>query len=345
MELVLLIAATVVAVLVGSTVSTLNRVHGRIRSVTALGRPDIDHYELAYLAGGPRRVINTAIALLSAQDRIRVSRGGRITIVAGAPTSSRDAVEQAVLDQASSPGGRTAGEIRHEVAGGVAMTGLKHRLIGRGLLLPDGSLTEPRRIHARLRGLTLLAFGVEVLSLVVALTGLVPWNVPTLLAVIFAGVSGVRGLLVYRRHTRSLRGLLTRAGFDALQTARIRQPHAAYEPGDAAAYAAMAGAVALYGLGQFGDQAVAAEIGREEIVHHGAGGAGATCAAGTCGGGVPDGGSASGSDGGSASWGDSGGGGGDFGGGGDSGGSSCGGSSCGSSGCGSGCGGGGCGGG
>ncbi|TDE57003.1 TIGR04222 domain-containing membrane protein [Nonomuraea mesophila] len=48
----------------------------RSRSTSAAG-PGLDLYEAACLAGGPRRVINTALVSLAAQGGVRVSgRGG-----------------------------------------------------------------------------------------------------------------------------------------------------------------------------------------------------------------------------------------------------------------------------
>ncbi|XNL80334.1 TIGR04222 domain-containing membrane protein [Actinomadura madurae] len=43
---------------------------------------EIDPYEMAYLCGGPRRVVETAIFVLYRQRRVRVSRGThRIDVV------------------------------------------------------------------------------------------------------------------------------------------------------------------------------------------------------------------------------------------------------------------------
>jgi uncharacterized protein (TIGR04222 family) len=76
------------------------------------GRGDLDVYELAYLAEGPHRVVNTAIVVLMNRELIRISRGGRIHRVSGSARASADAVEQAVLVSASRPGGVTAAHLR-----------------------------------------------------------------------------------------------------------------------------------------------------------------------------------------------------------------------------------------
>ncbi|MBP2707146.1 TIGR04222 domain-containing membrane protein [Microbispora sp. RL4-1S] len=342
MEFALLFAALVAAVLVGATASALNREDRRIRLAPSVARGDLDHYELAYLAGGPRRVVNTAIAALAARDWIRVSRGGRVTAVAGAPASSHYSVEQAVLDLVAVPGGRTSGEIRHEIGDGIALAGLKNRLVGQGFLLPDGSLEMPRRLVTRLSGHLVLCFVIEAAAIVIPAAGAVPWSAASILAPVIAAVAGLYGLITRSRHALALRDPLTRTGLGALRQARIRQPRVAGAvAADDAAFAAMTGAVALYGLDQFGDRSVAAEIAHEDMRRHGSH---SSCASGSCGG-APIGGGHSdhGSSHGSSHHGDSGG---HSGGHSSCGSSSCGSSSCGSSSCGSsGCGGGGCGGG
>jgi uncharacterized protein (TIGR04222 family) len=61
---------------------------------------DLDVYEGAYLAGGPRRVAQTAAFSLLAADRIRGSRSGTMTTVVadGATASKQDDVAQVVYD-------------------------------------------------------------------------------------------------------------------------------------------------------------------------------------------------------------------------------------------------------
>jgi uncharacterized protein (TIGR04222 family) len=336
MEYALLLVAVVVAVLARNTASALTREHYRIRSVSGFSRDDLTHYELAYLAGGPRRVINTAIALLVEQELVRVARGGRVTVVAGT-VPTEDGVERSVLDLAAAPGGRSTSEIRHEVADGPAMTDLKLRLIARGLLLPDGALNGPRATNTRLGRLVVLAFVVTAVSLVVPAAGLLPWSPSSIGAVLVSGATAVSGLRAHRRHSRSLPSLLTTSGRQTLQTAQTQKARvrAQAEPtsvmADGAAYTGLAGGVALYGLGEMPDQTVAGEIDRER--DHGGGGSGG-CASGTCGGGASDWGAGSvGSD---SGGGHSGGGHSGFDGGGCGGGSSCGGGGCGGGGCGGG---------
>ncbi|GAA4565802.1 TIGR04222 domain-containing membrane protein [Planotetraspora kaengkrachanensis] len=329
MEFALLVVAVVVAVLAWNAASAFTREHRRIRSISGFSRDDLTHYELAYLAGGPRRVINTAIALLVERELVRVARGGRVTVVAGAVPPT-EGVERAVLDLAAAPGGRSTSEIRHEVAAGPAMTDLKLRLIAKGLLLPDGALNGPRAINTRLGFLVALAFVVTAVNLMFLLTGRLPWSPAFVAAMLVAGVTAVAGLRARRRYSRSLPGLLTMSGREALETAQARNARTRAEPAsvmaDGALYTGVAGGVALYGLGAMPDQTVATEIDRERD-HSLNGPSGSSgCASGSCGGGVSGWGTESaGSDGGHSCGGHSG----------------CGGgSSCGGGGCGGGCGGG-----
>ncbi|MEO3862753.1 TIGR04222 domain-containing membrane protein [Acrocarpospora sp. B8E8] len=343
MELVLLVSAIVIAVLVFSVASAVSRELRRVRSRHALGGPPPDVYELAYLAGGPRRTVNTAIAMLSAQGKIRVARGGRVTTVAGA-SGSREAVEQELLDLAAVPGGRTAGEVRQIMAQGPALIGLMHRLIGRGYMVQDAALTHGRVLNRGLGWFVVLSGLNWVISVVALATDSVPVSVFNILALVAGAFVSLIGLGLHQANRTRLRNLLTNAGYQVLSTAKLtHRPgsgtsrnfvfYSDHHPGhandNAFAYAAVGGAVALYGLGEF-NSPDAAEIARED---ENPGSSGYGCAAGACGGG--GGGSSD-----SSSWGSEPGGfgGGDFGGGSSD---SGGGSSCGGGGCGGGCGGGG----
>src|SRR3712207_7998499 len=67
-------------------------------------RPDL--YEVAYLAGGPRRVVETAVVALVENGRLRVDRAtGRLHVV---DAHRRHPVEAVVLD-AGGPRGRAFG--------------------------------------------------------------------------------------------------------------------------------------------------------------------------------------------------------------------------------------------
>ncbi|SFK36011.1 TIGR04222 domain-containing protein [Streptosporangium canum] len=322
MEFVLFVTALVLALVVNLTAAALRGEHRRVRSAAAGHHgSQPTPYELAYLSGGPLRVVNTALGVLARGGAIRVSRGGQVSLVLGARPSP-EPIEQAVLDALRARGNScSVGELRRTTADGQAMSGLRYRLVGMGLLVPDGALTGAARLLSRLLLLTLLSV-VFVIGAFLAVPARGFYGAAAVL-IGFLAVAG--GLVTYLRQRRALRGLLSKAGHDVLASARRVHVRGARPTTPDLAFA-VAVPVALYGLGELGDPGLEEELKRSSTQNAG-------CAGGSCGGG------SSGSD---ASYG----GGGDFGsggwGGGDSGGGdSGGGSSCGGGGCGGGCGGGG----
>ncbi|WP_182899908.1 TIGR04222 domain-containing membrane protein [Microbispora sp. H10830] len=332
MELVLVVAAAIIAALVVTTALAVGRERRRATSVPAASGLDLDAYELAFLAGGPARAVNTALASLAVREYVRVARGGRVTAVADAPATSADPVEQAVLDLATRPGGASAAEIRRRAGDGSAMAALKGRLIAQGYLLPDGSLEGARRLNARLRGLAVLAFAAAAVTFVlIVFTGTVASDTASWAAFAIAAISDGYALIASVTYAASLRDPLSHAGEEALRQARERHPRGVLAHGTAgalgvggAAGVAAVTTIALWGLGELGDPHLAGQIAAEDALARRS----------FDGGGGSSGGDYAPSDGGAghASCGSSGCG---------SGGSS----GCGSSGCGGGCGGGGCGGG
>ncbi|MGN9840775.1 TIGR04222 domain-containing membrane protein [Nonomuraea sp. H19] len=117
MDYVLVVAALGLVLLVGIAEQRVERERRRVSELAFSGVGHaLSHYELAYLSGGPRRAINTALAVLATAGAIRVSRGSQVTPVYGAPPSPVP-IEQAVLDVlATRPGGYRAGELRRELA-------------------------------------------------------------------------------------------------------------------------------------------------------------------------------------------------------------------------------------
>ncbi|WP_157249416.1 TIGR04222 domain-containing membrane protein [Nonomuraea typhae] len=318
MDLVLLIVSVFLAVASGATVSALKREHSRIRSTAVNGNlRDLGHYELAYLAGGPRRVVNTAIGLLAKSGELRVSRGGALYAVS---TVGGDPIEDAVLAAvAARPNGVSAAAVRNEVGNGPAVDSLRHELAALGLVLRDGELAGVRSYLARLLA---LAVGALVASIGLAIYVVFAGGGP--LAVFAMAVTAgtwIGSLAVRHRQGKTLTSDITLAGRE--QVMEAGRLHTTGGPLATATAAAVAVPVALYGLGSLGDPQLEAELQAHRNQH----GQGASaCAAGSCGGGSDS----------SASF--------SFGGGGDFGGSSAdggGGSSCGGGGCGGGCGGGG----
>ncbi|MFI6535021.1 TIGR04222 domain-containing membrane protein [Nonomuraea sp. NPDC050547] len=320
MDLILLIVSVFLAVAAGATVSALRREHLRIRSTAVNGNlRALGHYELAYLAGGPRRVVNAAIGLLAKSGDLRVSRGGSLHAVS---TLAGDPIEEAVLAAvAARPGGVSVAAVRHEVGNGAAMDSLKHHLSALGLVVPDGDLAS---VRAYLKKLGALVIGALLASIGMAIY--LVFSGGGLLGVVALAVTAgtwIGGIVVRRRHHKMLGNDITTAGREQVEYAERRHMPGAYLV-TGAAVGAVAMPVALYGLGELGDPQLEAEL---EAQRNSAGSGAGSCAAGSCGGG-----SGSGDYGGGSDFGGSSGGGSDGGGG-----SSCGGGG----GCGGGCGGGG----
>ncbi|MFI6296146.1 TIGR04222 domain-containing membrane protein [Nonomuraea sp. NPDC050790] len=318
MDLILLIVSVFLAVAAGATVSALKREHLRVRSTAVNGNVRaLGHYELAYLAGGPRRVVNAAVGLLAKSGDLRVSRGGSLHAVS---TIAGDPIEEAVLAAvAARPGGVSVAVVRHEVGNGPAMDSLKHHLSALGLVVPDSELAS---VRAYVKRLTALEVGALLVSIGLAIY--LVFGGGGLLGVVALAVTAgtwIGGIVVRRRHRRLLGNDITHAGREQVEYAERQHMPGAYLATGAAA-GAVAMPVALYGLGELGDPELEAELAAQR---QGAGGAGGgSCAAGSCGGGSNDFG------------------GGDFGGGSGGGSDGGGGSSCGGGGgCGGGCGGGG----
>ncbi|TDD01828.1 TIGR04222 domain-containing membrane protein [Nonomuraea diastatica] len=314
----------------------------RSRTAAATGSP-LDLYQAAYLAGGPRRVVNTALVSLVAQGGVRVSGEGVVTPVQGFRPNKRVRIERAVYGQIKAGvGGSTAAEVRHGVGDAEAMRLLSTPLLRRGYLMPPAARVRARRRTSLLVVLAALA----VLAAAVGAALHVPGG-----AVAIAAVAAVAGLVCSYLLRRRLADPLTKAGRTALERADIQVlAGGTWQSSDDI------GAVALHGLTKLPDRRLADTLrrdtrtrtrsraaccapghcgsyGRTSIPLHGtAVGSGG----GSCGGGFFDFGSLFGSDR-SGSHSGGGHGGGDFSGGGSSGGDSGGG--------GGGCGGGGCGGG
>lgn len=142
-------------------------------------------YETAYLKGGPRRVINTALVALVDKGGVHVSRDGTVTPVIGFSDRS-DPVESAVYQQIRrNRQGRSAAQVRHAVAKHRAMADLTGRLREAGLLKAPG---EVRRAVRPLRWLRVCT----ALAVVVALVSALP---STLLhALLVAAVAAALGL-------------------------------------------------------------------------------------------------------------------------------------------------------
>jgi hypothetical protein len=90
-----------------------------------------DVHDVAQLAGGLARVVDTAVVALLEQGRLRVDGTGRLQAVGSAPGRP---VEQAVLDLAGPLPRRTIGSVRFRAQEDPRLTAVAERLVAAGLL-------------------------------------------------------------------------------------------------------------------------------------------------------------------------------------------------------------------
>nr|WP_256255247.1 TIGR04222 domain-containing membrane protein [Actinomadura madurae] len=116
---------------IGQPERARGRPHGRRHAVRRAPMEEIDPYEMAYLCGGPRRVVETAIFVLYRQRRVRVSRGThRIDVVA---READDPVQEAVLREIPDVG-RLLGQVIAAAAESPEIRPIAVRLLEDGLL-------------------------------------------------------------------------------------------------------------------------------------------------------------------------------------------------------------------
>ena len=95
------------------------------------GTPQLDVYDIAYLAGGQGRVVDTALVALVESGRIRVHPPGGLTVVE--PTR-RHPVEGAVLDAVGTRGHRSVDVVRWRLADDDRILAVGRRLVTAGLV-------------------------------------------------------------------------------------------------------------------------------------------------------------------------------------------------------------------
>jgi uncharacterized protein (TIGR04222 family) len=104
--------------------------------------PELDELDLAFLAGGPRRVVETAIARLVDTGRLRTNRGGTLT----ATTDERqaDPLDQLIMERAGRDGAGVATMVGAYAGSGV-VTKRGDRLVANGLLVSPAEANRARR--------------------------------------------------------------------------------------------------------------------------------------------------------------------------------------------------------
>jgi hypothetical protein len=106
------------------------------------GTRTLDVYELAYLAGGPRRAVEAAVIALVEAGVLRVTRPtGELAFLQRRPC--RD-LEAAVLDVVGFRGSRLLGTVCWRLRADARLTAIGRRLQAGGLLTPSRDLQAPR---------------------------------------------------------------------------------------------------------------------------------------------------------------------------------------------------------
>jgi hypothetical protein len=93
--------------------------------------PDLDVYDVAYLAGGPDRVVDTALVALVESGRVRVHAPGELAVV---DPARGHPVEAAVMDAVGTQGHRSIDTIRWRLADDARIRDLGRTLSSAGLL-------------------------------------------------------------------------------------------------------------------------------------------------------------------------------------------------------------------
>ena len=107
------------------------------------GTRTLDVYELAYLASGPRRAVETAVISLLEAGMLRVNQWtGELMLVERRPCSD---LEAAVLDVVGFRGHRLLGTVCWRLQADVRLTGIGQRLQADGLLSRGEGLESLRR--------------------------------------------------------------------------------------------------------------------------------------------------------------------------------------------------------
>lgn len=212
---------------------------------------DLDPYQVAYLAGGPRRVLDTVLGAMLAADAVRVPRPGRLSRAA-APPAPAHPLERAALAALPGRRSRSVYKVRSRVAAGPAMRELRQHLAARGLYEPEARVTPPLWV--------VLAAAISAPAILLGVAVLLP--LPGVGADQVAqafGLTVVAGFLGIGFHPRSREHPAgpTRAGDDVLEA--VRAERARLLPAQKAATAPVG--VALYGLPALPDPAVAEALG------------------------------------------------------------------------------------
>ncbi|MFJ4680947.1 MULTISPECIES: TIGR04222 domain-containing membrane protein [unclassified Kitasatospora] len=196
------------------TVSAVfNRRSRRVTDVRGLPGRGLPLLDAAFLAGGPARVVDTALVRMEREGRLVISRAHRVTV-----TSDRtsDPVERVLVTAVGGRAGRDLSVLRTSVMGSPEVQRIGDGLAARGLLRNPAALRAARRAHRMVLPALLVAVVLGAVSTVRWLNG--PWEsaapafVPYFPLVLFTVLA-----LVVNRPPRSR---ITPAGLRQLQLMR-----------------------------------------------------------------------------------------------------------------------------
>ncbi|WP_407561998.1 TIGR04222 domain-containing membrane protein [Streptomyces sp. 184] len=128
------------------------------------GARELTLYEAAFLAGGPRRVIDVTLVSLARERRLLLAHTGWATVV---DPEGRDPVERAVIAAAGPGGQSTIPAIRATARSADALRELDDGLAAAGLAVPSPIRSAVRAAvrHVRVAGLVVLGAGTAALAL------------------------------------------------------------------------------------------------------------------------------------------------------------------------------------
>jgi uncharacterized protein (TIGR04222 family) len=256
MDVVLIVLSGVLGTVTVSMILTVEarRLWTRL-SLRGAKDPELGYYEAAYLSGGPVRVVDTALGLLTREGEIRVSKGGRLHQVSTA-TSAGYPVEDAILASVHKRSGIPAVMLKRDVAASAPVKEIQYRLLDKGLLVTPhgGGLFD--RCESILRAVPPVTLAAIVVN--VALMAFLGSSALMTAALLAFGANWLVAKRVSTLYQRDMPIMLSRAGRHYLQ--RARKAHAYGVVGDAVAMP-----LALYGLSHLGDAGLSKELRRGSI--------------------------------------------------------------------------------
>lgn len=126
--------------------------------------PELNLYETAFLAGGPRRVAELALVSMHLRRRLLLAHTGWATVV---DPEGRDEVERTVIRAIGPDGQSRIAPIRAAAAAADAVRALADRLVVAGLAVPHGTRTDLESAVRAVRGAAVLVVALAAAALLI----------------------------------------------------------------------------------------------------------------------------------------------------------------------------------